>query len=324
MSGKRPFINRASVRPLLTIAALFALLSVTYTNCGDAFPARNFAEELGSNSGGGGPTGGTQLGKDCLTDKELFKQTFWGFATTNCKSCHVPGGMGKGAFASSNIDEAFSAFKLIPVTKVVENATGSHQSPFTGPQHVAAINSMVTSVQTNQSICAQVNQPKNPSASPSPSPTPLVLDDSPPADAVVTEDRILPLLSTEQTIAYDFGPGGDIVKNGSASFASVGFELKVTYKAKGQAASGRTIYEYQVRLPSIRPGNVNIHVDAIYVVLNGKEIRTATTYSRLNRDVPAGSAFVPLATGAAMIFEYEAEAAANNFALSFRGFRVTP
>ena len=75
---------------------------------------------------------------DCAftDDMDLFQKTFHPFVVKNCANCHIPGGEGKGAFASSGLLVAYNAFSVSGYDLVAANAIDNgHKPPYSGPQH---------------------------------------------------------------------------------------------------------------------------------------------------------------------------------------------
>ena len=69
-----------------------------------------------------------------------FEKEFHSFLKSNCATCHIPGGQGKGAIAASDPLVAWEAFSLVGAETVSQYATNpSHNYPYTGTQHQETI-----------------------------------------------------------------------------------------------------------------------------------------------------------------------------------------
>lgn len=116
-----------------TLAMTFLL--VLFNNCSSEHTISGDAP-LGLSSIGNGTCSVT-------SEQQLFSFTFHNFLENNCASCHVPGGSGRGGFATSGLEVAWQAFSAVGFSKISEFAVNSaHQSPFTGPRHTEEINKL--------------------------------------------------------------------------------------------------------------------------------------------------------------------------------------
>ncbi|USN48104.1 MAG: hypothetical protein H6626_03170 [Pseudobdellovibrionaceae bacterium] len=111
-----------------------ASLLVMFNNCTaehEGFDEAKFQSSLGS-------------GKCSITsEQQLFSYTYHPFLEENCAACHVPGGIGKGGFATSGLQVAWQAFSAVGFSKVSAFAVdAAHQSPYTGPHQESKVNEL--------------------------------------------------------------------------------------------------------------------------------------------------------------------------------------
>ena len=91
-----------------------------------------------------------------------FEKEFHSFLKSNCATCHIPGGQGKGAIAASDPLVAWEAFSLVGAETVSQYATNpSHNYPYTGTQHQetidAALNNWSSAKTESDNCLAQEN-----------------------------------------------------------------------------------------------------------------------------------------------------------------------
>lgn len=117
----------------LTVAGIF--LSTFYTNC--AKMGRPGSSSMTSLQGG-------------VCEDELLKvyaDSVHPFLSDSkhCKNCHVEGGPGLGAFASSDLETSYNAFSSATLEKISVFAVNpNHNSPYTGPQNKSSIDTINT------------------------------------------------------------------------------------------------------------------------------------------------------------------------------------
>lgn len=73
-----------------------------------------------------------------------FEKEFYPFLKSNCATCHIPGGQGKGSFAASDPLVAWDSFALVGAETVSQYATNpSHNYPYTGTQHQETVDEIL-------------------------------------------------------------------------------------------------------------------------------------------------------------------------------------
>lgn len=220
-------------------------------------------------------------------EQELYAKTYHSFLMTNCSSCHVEGGQGKGAFASSNLTTAYNAFSVVgdqlvaSYEKVSKFAVDQgHKPPSTGAQHTAAIDRLKTqwiagldNIQLCQSSSGTVTQP-------------------PPTDEMLrlktrSKGINVPPRGSFSTVTWDLSKDILAKADGSLpSFPGVTLEVKVEQTVLG------TQSVYIVYDPTLKAGSKDIKIRDIRVILNGRPFWDATTFSHVDNGVYAGTSQV--------------------------------
>jgi len=227
-------------------AALVLFTLVGYQNCGNDFVASNSVNFSSISS------------SECgATLQAAFQQSFQPFLSMKCVACHVPNGVGKGAFASTDLGVAFSAFLLDTPSSVETRALDPHHAPgITGVANQSAIASATAIWNSAQAACSD---PKIASS------------------ALVTVDKPIHGTATVQTITFNLDTDlvGSAMNYGGAKF-SVGIQ-EITN------VSGDTLYYFTN--PTLKAGTAAIHVGKMMVRLNGVNQPLMTTWTQLNFNV---------------------------------------
>ena len=230
-------------------AALVLFSLVGYQNCGNDFVA--------SNSVNISSVSQSECG---ATLQAAFQQSFQPFLSTTCHACHVPGGAGKGAFASTDLSVAFNAFMLDTPNAVKARALEpSHAPGITGVANQSAIASATAIWNSAQAACGGTGG--GPKVS----------------NTWVTVDKPIHGSATIQTITFnlDTDIAGSSTSYGGAKF-SVGIQ-EVTN------VSGDTLYYFTN--PTLKAGTAPIHIGKMTVRLNGVNQPLMTTWTQLNFNV---------------------------------------
>ncbi len=224
-----------------------------------------------------GPTGAT--GTLCEQEiKNLYARGWQKFLFNNCATCHS-NGPGKGRFANAEVNLAYSEFELIGYTKVANNAINSgHNPPYSGLQHVQTINEL--KLEWQKGIVDFAN------CSGTAVPVPQI-----------TQIEKITLKTTDQTIGLE--KAGDkkvltwtintdltrIAGTGAVpSIAGAKFSITVTRLLN---AGGFTYYTFSS--PVIHSNTVDVHLDGIFINLNGILLTYPTTFSYVSKDIRAGT-----------------------------------
>lgn len=204
-----------------------------------------------------------------FTDEmDLFSKTYHPFLVTNCASCHVPGGEGKGAFSSGGVLVAYNAFSVTGYDLVSNNAVDiGHKPPSTGPQHLDAVNLL-----KDQWIKGVENIAQCKAGGGGPDPNPV-------DESHRIETRSLgvnaPENETPVTVRWSL-PTDLLEKSGAITLPEIpGAELSIVVK-RGRLGP-KVIYE--ISQPTLRAGaTTDIRINSILVKLNGKVISNQTTF----------------------------------------------
>lgn len=262
----RPLAKRAT----LALLTFFCVLS--YQNCGSDFTPRT----LDSLSVYGA------LCESALS--ATFESSFKPILTHNCQACHVPGGAGKGAFASDDTAIAFQDFVFATADKVSTNALNpSHAPGISGP-------GLQDSITTAKSQWDQAVEACKSGGS-------VGGSGSSSGDVIATTPKLMQATGQNKTLTWDVdtelsNPDGSNVSSGGAKFS-------VTVKAETNPLGTKIYY---ISNPTLSTGTAAIHVSAIRVRINNTDISVGTTYSRLEADVPANTK--QSLSSATMVFEF--------------------
>lgn len=223
------------------------------------------------------PTGAT--GTLCEQDiKNLYSRGWQKFLVTNCQTCHAEG-PGKGRFANSDVNIAYSEFELVGYVKVSNNAVNaSHNAPYSGLQHTQTVNDLKLEwqrgLQDYASCTGTSTQVKQ-----------------------ETQVEKITLLSTEQTV--DIANDGDKkeltwtissdlarIKGAAPSPDIPGgkFSITVTRLKNG---GGFTYYTFSS--PKVYGASVDARIQGIFININGILLNYPTTFSYVDKSVRKGN-----------------------------------
>ena len=214
---------------------------------------------------------------------ESFKATYYPFLVQNCNGCHVPGGLGNGAFADSNPDSAYDAFALKGAARVRANAVNpNHKPPATGPQHQTTINTFDVAwkvAEEEHTICV-----KNSGRVVAPEPS-------------VTTSKIINGGSIIRTISWNLSK--DIAFPKGQSFNSAKFSLDVVVEIRGETKS------YVFSSPRLTAGDQALAIRLVEIKINDTLVTTATTYRGVDRKVPKNSQRILSTTSMVVPFDVQ-------------------
>ena len=277
-SVMRYAVPRGRVRAV-SIGTLVLFTLVGYQNCGNDFVASG-AVDLSSASA-----------EECdAALQATFQQSFYPFTSVTCKACHVPGGIGKGAFASTDISVAYNAFMLDTPSEIEARAVDpSHAAGITGPANQSAIASAKAIWDSAEASC----------------------NSGAPSTAIVTIDKPINGSATVKTISFSLNSEivGSTTNFGGATF-SVGVQQVTNI-------SGDTLYYFTN--PTLKTGTLPINVGKMIVRLNGVNQPLMTTWTQLNFSVAAGATQNMCTTTATDPFAF---AASDTIGVSFQELSV--
>ena len=241
---------RGPFRALSLSGILFASL-VGYQNCGSDFVASDSASFASVSA------------DQCDSFLQAaFAQSFHPFLSTTCVGCHVPGGIGKGAFASSDPSVSYAAFVLDTPAEVEARAVDpAHASGVTGPANQSAIASAKANWDAAAASCSAASQPAD--------------------SATVTIAKPVSGTAAVKTITWKLDSE---LANGSGSYGGATFTVGIQEVTN---VSGDTLYYFTS--PTLKTGTVALTAGNLTVQLNGVDQNLMTTFSQLNFSVPVNS-----------------------------------
>lgn len=265
------------------LATSIGMLILFFNNCKSSSENAMQLQSLGSGSGNEpltlptGPTSAT--GTLCEQDiKNLYARGWQKFLVTNCSSCHS-NGPGKGRFAATDVNLAYSEFELVGYTKVSSNATNpGHNAPYTGLQHTQVVNEMKLEWQKGLQDFATCSGT---------------------AVGVPQETQIekISLKSTDQNIGLTTDGASKVLTwtvnsdlsriKGTGALPSVAggkFSITVTRLVN---AGGFTYYTFS--RPTFHGATVDAHIEGVFINLNGILLNYPTTFSFISKDIRAGT-----------------------------------
>ncbi len=210
-------------------------------------------------------------------DMDLFGKTFAPFLRTNCSSCHVEGGLGKGAFASSGALVAFNSFDLVGYEKVSQYAVNdSHKPPYSGSQH----NGRVSLLQ-DQWIKGLENIAECKASGGGGVSIPVI----DPEKRLDTKSLPLNLndVTVETTVQWTLEK--DLLdKNGTITLPNAGnaiFSLTI----RRATVNGKPMYEFTQ--PTLKAVGTDLIIQSLLVKINGRMINGQTTFRYVDEGVRA-------------------------------------
>lgn len=208
------------------------------------------------------------------TLEETYAKTYQKFAQQNCVSCH--GGTQAPRFALGDPALAYAEFVKTTQTNFRTYALNpSHGGAAGGPEHEAE----VTTSETNFNSCK-----------PSGGGGGLV---------ITARTQPLPLTATAALQVRIFNNLSGQLQLGSTNIgaAQLDFQVRVDTTINPPA--------YVIARPRLQTGTLPLRVRAIYIMINGVRIPTATAFMSIDRTIAANTTLAngTLATGSA-IFEY--------------------
>lgn len=238
------------------LLGIFSLIMITilYQNCGQ------FNTDV--------PDDGIIMASACDTGtQELFQSTFYSFTKSSCVNCHTEAGPGQGAFASSNVVQAYTDFKLMGADRIASYATNAgHASPYTGSSNNATVIPLLAQWKTATSNCGLTQ-----------------------SAAVILKDKTFGITtagpfgsSQAKTIAWDLG--SELQKGSSLS--GLTFQLSV-YAESHVISPQETSYNYVFTNLKLNTADSNVHVQGIHIYVNGELASTVTGYNELDVVIPA-------------------------------------
>lgn len=218
-------------------------------------------------------------------DMDLFTKTYQPFLTQHCSSCHVQGGQGKGAFASSGALVSYNAFNVVGYEMIGDFATNdAHKPPYTGAQNGSAIalleNQWIAGLE-NIASCAGNGGISLP-----------VIDES---QRLETFSKGINAPETGAPVTLTWTLPNDINdKNGTVTVPAVGGSV-LSISVRKTTVGGKPMYE--INQPTLRAIGTDILIQSIIVKLNGVAVPGQTTFRYIDEGVrmsdPTGTMLSP-------------------------------
>ncbi len=228
-------------------------------------------------------------------EKDLFSKTYLPFLTRNCATCHIPGGEGKGVFASGNLQTAYDAFTVTGYDLINENAISiSHEAPYTGSQHLPIIDLLqeqwVRGLE-NIAICQAGGGV----------PDPIPIDENTRLEtrSKAINTGTIPVSGSTPTVTISWNLPTEILNpTGAITLPNIaGTTLSANIRA--YRLGSKVVYEItEPRLKATTTTDVKIQ--SLLVKINGRLIRNQTTYRYIDVGVFRGED-VRLAPGAMVV-----------------------
>lgn len=260
-----------------------SILLISFNNCGQHFSVSEQASLSGapsSPSGGGSLNDSDLLGDKTVCEKDLllhFSSGYHRFAKTNCSLCHVAG-PGKGRFADSNLEDAFHDFMQTGYSKFSNNATGAHNPPASGPQHVQEINELRLGWQ--QAILDYDKCSGSDLSSQG--------EDLSTKITLETTQKLIPEMEVgeNKTITWTLNTELKNVNGGATlpNLPNAQFSVQV---GKNKTSGGTTYYT--VYSPKVFSSSFDTRVQNIFVKMNGRLQNYPTTFKYLDASVRANT-----------------------------------
>lgn len=209
------------------------------------------------------------------SEKQLFSLTYQPFLEKNCSTCHFPGGTGKGAFATSGLEVAWTAFSSIGFSKISAFAIDpSHQSPYTGPHNSEAVTELKELWAKGQEELVRC---KDATAI-----TEFIGDEYKDIRVHSVSRAISPNVGSDMILTWDLNkdmrtpPPGVNLPNMPGAF----FEITV----KIEVESTQTAYlisKPRIIYPSTNASATDINLESLNFRLNGEDVINETTFHYL-------------------------------------------
>ncbi len=260
----------------------FALLVLLFNNCkGNSQQALMLeSSSQSSTSASDSSQGSGATGTLCEQDlKNLYARGWQTFLKTNCTICHS-NGPGKGRFANSDLQTAFTDFQLVGYVKVSNNAINpAHNPPYTGIQHTQQVNELKLEWQKglqNNATCTG-----DTSALPQESQIDKI--------TLKTSPQAIGLAADGDKKVFTWTINSDLTRvKGADSLPNIpNGQISIT-ATRLKNASGFTYYTFSS--PTIYGAGVDTRIQGIFISVNGFLLNYPTTFSYIDKSIRSGSA----------------------------------
>lgn len=308
---------------LLAFTMSMAVSAVFFNNCSNEFTPKTGEVLLSSdgdnnnnnnNNGNGG--GNNQLTACGELRMKAFTDVLHPFTRQKCVLCHVPGG--PPAFAAPDALTAFAVYESIGIAKLKTRGLDSHGSGATGPQNQASLDAAAAAfAAVEESPSCKTGG----GGDATPTPTPVPGDAATLAAKAINapvDNSVPPALPVGRVITWAL----DTEVTGRAGFGAATFEITVYQKTPVGAKP-----TYYFSKPVLKTAASAIQLRDIRIMINGTMIGTGTTFSTVDRVIPAANTttiLTPQNPNATMIIERDAIAATDTVQITFADLKVAP
>ncbi len=207
----------------------------------------------------------------------FFQRSYHPFLQTNCNSCHVQGGVGKGAFADPDLGVAWNAFSLVGFSKVSEYAVNpSHNPPYSGTQHQETIDNLVLSwanAEVENELCR----------------TGAAVDDGRTfndAEWYQTRSKPIGITSLTGTSTITFDLAQDLLPGAMAAPNLTGARFRLRFAVR--EITGAPYYMVSNPVLDLTNSNTDLDLEGLRVKINGRWIDDQTTFTLLRTQTRRG------------------------------------
>jgi len=258
-----------------TVVAAIAVMALFFNNCkGKTEGAMNLDETAAGAAQGSGATG-TLCEQDI---KNLYARGWHEFLKTNCSICHS-NGPGKGRFAASDLEIAFTEFQNVGYVKVSSNAVNpTHNPPYSGVQHTQVVNEMKVEWQKGLQDYAACTGDS----------TVIPQESQIEKISLRSVAKVLGTANDGVPTPITFDLNTEITRvKGTDPLASVPGAKFTIYVTRLKNAGGFTYYSFSS--PKVHGSTVDVQVEGIFISLNGFLLNYPTTFSYVNKGIRGGS-----------------------------------
>lgn len=247
----------------------------------EALQLQTMPSTAGTTTGSGdsatSPTGAT--GTLCEQEiKNLYARGWQKFLVTNCQSCHASG-PGKGSFANTDLNLAFSQFEQVGYTKVSANAiNANHNPPYSGIQHTQVVNDLKLEWSKGLQDYAQCTG------------TSTYVPQATQAEKITLKTNVqtIGLANDGDKKVLTWTINSDLTRTkGEAPLPNISggkFSLTVSRHKNG---GGFTYYTFSS--PTLHGASVDTRIEGIFINLNGLLLNYPTTFSYVDKSIRSGS-----------------------------------
>ncbi len=199
-----------------------------------------------------------------------YGKTVAPFVQANCKECHVPGGVGLGQFADSDLTLAYQAFQATGLSKVSYMATNpGHKQPNTGPQNKNSVDSLnVTWPKAEDNYLNCLASSGN----------------SEDLESFLTAAKPAPLIYAKtgnpvQDLSWDLDIAGDVDATMNRAVP-----VKVLLSVKTYILNGKVQgYVFSNPRIQVKDQKAQILTEALYIYINKKLVASQTTFVPISK-----------------------------------------